>query len=132
MDAPGTVDDQPKEDDIDTPHPPGVPPRLTNGNSQCHLIKHCTAGSANTTQHQLVLASLHAGKADVLLSRRSAPLSFINLILIDDVRLVAQVDSLEKQVEGTLTIRQIQFLLGQLLVNMILEGVAVVSLAADT
>ena len=104
---PCTIEQEDDKDDIQTPHPPRVPPGLCNDDGQRLRIDNCPTGTTDALQSELVFARLHIHKTDILLICRLAPVSVSYLVVIGYVEMVAHVDTFKQQVEGSLTVGEL-------------------------
>ena len=90
---PGGVECQDDKGNVNTPHPPRVPPGLTYGDGEFLCIDDSSAGAADALQHQLVSAGLHADKTDILIDSGLTPFSVVHAVAIGNVEMVAHVDA---------------------------------------
>ena len=101
---PRTIKGQQHQCDIDAPHPPRVPPGLSDGDNQCLRINHGAVGATDTLQGEQMLARLHVYKADILLIGGQTPFAVSYLIAIGNIEVVAHVDALELNLKRTLVV----------------------------
>ena len=102
---PCSLEDEEDKQNIDAPHPPSVPPRLTDVYRHLTLIEHYAARPTDTPDMQYMLARLKVLEAKELLGYNRTPLHSLHLILVSHIKMIAQVDALKQHVETALAIR---------------------------